>query len=60
MTEAEMIEAAARAIFEVVINRSKRSRGWDQVAEGRREDHRREARAALEAAGALNPSLARA
>ena len=47
----DMIEAAAMAIREVAGNRSGRGRDWDRLPEAVRADYRREAMAALRAAG---------
>ncbi len=50
MATPEQIEAAARAIRDVVANRSGRGRKWDALPDRVRDEYRAEAKAALAAA----------
>jgi hypothetical protein len=51
----EMIEAAAEAIRDVVASKSGGGRPWSALPETLRDEYRKEAEAALRAAGAIHP-----
>lgn len=53
MTREEMVEAAARAIREVVAGRSGRGQPWEMLHERLKNEYRAEATAALAAVGVL-------